>query len=386
MVKTGRKNEAGRLRAPRGQDAAFFAAVAAAGLPMTVADPSQPDMPVVFANQAFTALTGYPVAEVLGRNCRFLQGAETDPAARGAIRQAVADHSELTIELRNYRRDGSVFWNALFLSPVFGPDGGLRYYFGTQLDVTRQREAEATLRQAQQMQAMGELTGGVAHDLNNLLTVLVGGLEVVAGTALPERRQRSAARMREALARARRLTGQLLAFASRQQLDPRLEELNDLVQGFEAVARGSLGPNISLRLNLHPMPCPVRVDRAQVQAALVALLANARDAMPGGGEAVIHTSATTVTTPAPPHQGVTPGTYCALEVEDSGHGMTAEVLRRAPEPFFSTRQGQPGRGGSGLGLGLSGVYGFMRQSQGHLTLQSRPGQGTRARLLFPVAA
>ena len=360
----------------------LMAAVAAARLPLTIADPRQPDSPVIFANQAFADLTGYALSEVIGRNCRFLQGPGTDPEARNAVRRAMAERRAVTVELCNYRRDGSAFWNALSISPVFGPDGGLRHFVGTQRDVTGRRDAEAALRQAQKMQAVGELTGGVAHDLNNLLTVLVGGLEVLCGDTTDTRRQRSAALMREALARARRLTGQLLAFASRQQLDPRPEDLNGLVRSFDGMARHSLGPAIRLELELHHDPCPVRVDRAQVQAALVALLANARDAMPDGGRALIRTGPHEVAQVAPPHTHVTPGSYCALMVEDSGHGMSPEVLRRAPEPFFSTRQDQPGRGGAGLGL--AGVYGFMRQSRGHLTLESTPGSGTQVRLLFPA--
>ena len=360
----------------------FFAALVAAQLPITIADPGQPDTPVVFANQAFADLTGYAVEEVIGRNCRFLQGPETDPAARATLRRAILDQAAVTVELCNYRRDGSAFWNALSISPVHGPDGRLRHYVGTQRDVTARRDAEAALRQAQKMQAVGELTGGVAHDLNNLLTVLVGAVEVLSGNATEPRRQRSAALTREALNRARRLTAQLLAFASRQQLDPRPEELNGLVRAFESLARHSLGPAIQLELELHPERCPVRVDRGQVHAALVALLANAQDAMPEGGRAVIRTAPLAVERPGPPHAHVTAGSYCTLSVHDTGHGMTPDVMQRAAEPFFSTRQNQPGRGGAGLGL--SGVYGFMQQSRGHLTLESAPGQGTCARLLFPA--
>ncbi len=360
----------------------FFAALAAAGLPITIADPHRPDTPVVFANQAFADLTGYAVAEVIGRNCRFLQGPETDPAACATLRQAMTQERAVTVELRNYRRDGSAFWNALSVSPVHGPDGRLRHFVGTQRDVTQRRDGEAALRQAQKMQAVGELTGGVAHDLNNLLTVLVGAVEVLGGDAPADRRQRSAALTREALSRAKRLTGQLLAFASRQQLDPRAEELNGLVRGFDGLARHSLGPAILLELELHPQPCPVQVDRSQVQAALAALLANARDAMPDGGRAVIRTGPLHVEVLGPPHGQIGAGRWCALTVQDTGHGMTPEVMRRAAEPFFSTRQQMPGRGGAGLGL--AGVHGFMRQSLGHLTLESAPGQGSQVRLLFPA--
>ena len=365
-----------------GRDEALFACVAAAGLPITIADPHRPDMPVIFANQAFADMTGYAVEEVLGRNCRFLQGPGTDPAVRATLRQAMAERAPVTVELRNYRRDGSAFWNALSVSPVLGPAGEVRHFVGTQRDVTARHDGEVALRHLQKMQAVGALTSGVAHDLNNLLTVMVGGLEVLGGEATEARRQRSLARAREAVSRAQRLTAQLLAFASMQQLDPRAEELNTLVRGFDGMARHSLGPAIQVELDLHPEECPVEVDRGQVHAALVALLSNARDAMPGGGRVVIGTGPLAVEQPGPPHCHVSAGRYCALQVRDSGHGMTPDVLQRATEPFFTTRRSQPGR--DGAGLGLAGVYGFMRQSRGHLTLESEPGQGTTARLLFPT--
>lgn len=360
----------------------FFAALAAAAFPITIADPRQPDTPLVFANQAFAEMTGYAVEDVVGRNCRFLQGPGTDPAARASLRQAMTDGVAVTVEMRNYRRDGSMFWNALSVSPVLGPDGKLRHFVGTQQDVTTRRDTDAALRQTQKLQAVGELTGGVAHDLNNLLTVLVGGLEVLGGAASEVRRQRSLALTREALSRAKRLTGQLLAFASRQQLDPRPEELNGLVRSFDSMARHSLGPGIQLELDVHAEPCAVQVDRGQVHATLVALLANARDAMPDGGRATIRTGPLAVAQAAPPHPQVPAGRYCMVTVQDTGHGMPPDVLLRATEPFFSTRQHQPGRGSAGLGL--AGVYGFMRQSCGYLTLDSEPGRGTTARLLFPA--
>ena len=165
-----------------GQDI-FHAAVHATRMPMVVADPRQPDTPLVFANEAFLEMTGYSIAEILGKNCRFLQGPDTDPSTVALIGEAIRAEKELTVELLNYRKDGSTFWNALFLTPVRGESGELLYYFSSQLDVSRRRDAEAALRQAQKMEALGQLTGGIAHDFNNLLQVITGNAEVATARA-----------------------------------------------------------------------------------------------------------------------------------------------------------------------------------------------------------
>ena len=365
-----------------GQDDVFFAAVTQAGLPMVVTDPRQADNPIVFANGAFLRMTGHRAGEVLGRNCRFLQGPETDAAAVRELRRAIRESAPATVELVNYKSDGTPFWNALFVSPVFGRDGELRYFFGSQLDVTGQRAAEAALRRSQKLEAVGQLTSGVAHDFNNLLMVVAGNLELMERADRSERRERSAARIREAVARAQRLTGQLLAFARRQQLERRAVDLNALIASLRGFAQRSLGPGIRLETRLQPDLAPCLADPAQVEVALANLLLNARDAMPGGGVVTIATGLVRLGPDAPEvASGEAPaGDYASLTVADAGSGMPPEVLSRATEPFFTTKEGGPG-----AGLGLSTVYGFAQQSQGHLSLQSRPGRGTVARLLLPCA-
>ena len=161
----------------------FFAAVETTRMPMLVTDPKQPDNPIIFANNAFTDMTGYQVDELLGRNCRFLQGPETDRSVVGQIREAVEQEREISVEIINYRKDGSTFWNALFVSPVYNDAGELTYYFASQLDVSRRRDAEDALRQAQKMEALGQLTGGIAHDFNNLLQVMMGYIDIIQRTA-----------------------------------------------------------------------------------------------------------------------------------------------------------------------------------------------------------
>jgi PAS domain S-box-containing protein len=364
------------------RDEVFFAALGQAGLPMVVTDPRRAGNPIVFVNAAFTQMTGYPPDEALGRNCSFMQGPKTDPETVGAISRALRERTKITVEVLNYRRDGTPFWNALHISPVFGPDGELLYFFGSQLDVTRQRAAEAAWHRAQKMEAVGQLTSGIAHDFNNLLMVIAGNLELMERSGSPERRTSLSSRMREAVSRAQRLTGQLLAFSRRQQLDRRAVDLNALVETLGGLAQRTLGPGIRLETRLDRGLPPCLADPGQIEVALVNLLLNARDAMPAGGTVTVATGPVRLGPDAPEvASGEVPaGEYASLVVADAGAGMPPEVLRRATEPFFTTKGD-----GAGSGLGLSTVYGFAQQSQGHLLLRSQPGQGTSVRLLFPCA-
>ena len=174
-VSTPARASPAKRHAGAGRDDVFFTAVEQAGLPMVVTDPRQADNPVVFANAAFVEMTGYPPDQVLGRNCRFMQGPETD-AAIGAIGRALRERAAVTVELVNRRRDGTPFWNALHISPVFGQDGELLYFFGSQLDLTRQRTAEAAPRRAQKIEAVVQLTSVVAHDFHNHLMEIARNL------------------------------------------------------------------------------------------------------------------------------------------------------------------------------------------------------------------
>ena len=157
----------------------FFAAIEMTRMPMVITDPKQADNPIVFVNRAFLDLTGYGEKDVLGRNCRFLQGPRTDPETVEEVRAAVAEQRAVAVDILNYKADGRPFWNALFIGPVFDPEGKLLYFFASQMDITRRRSSEQAFRQAQKMEAIGQLTAGLAHDFNNLLQVVTSNLEVV---------------------------------------------------------------------------------------------------------------------------------------------------------------------------------------------------------------
>jgi PAS domain S-box-containing protein len=358
----------------------FHTFVQTTRMPMLVTDPSRPDNPVAFANDAFLRLTGYTIDEVRGRNCRFLQGPDTDPAAVAAIRQAVAAQQQIDIEILNYRKNREPFWNALYITPIRAEDGHVIAFFASQLDVSRRREAEAALYREQHMAAVGQLTAGVAHDFNNHLAIIVGRLdELSEHEADPAQRARVAAVL-AAAERASTLTQQLLAFARRQKLSARTVRLNELVENLLALVRPVLGSGIDLQLDLDPALHAAQVDPVQTETALTNVLFNARDAMESGGRITIAAANAAVgEADRPFHSHIDAGRYVVLSVTDTGAGMSKETLQRAVEPFYTTKPV-----GRGSGMGLSMVHGFMRQSNGHLSLYSEPGCGTTVRLYFPA--
>ncbi len=356
----------------------FFAAVEMTRMPMILADPKLPDCPIVFANNAFLDLTGYEEAEVIRRNCRFLQGAGTDPGAVKQLRDAIAECRPIALEILNYRRDGTPFWNAIFMGPVFSKSGELIYFFASQLDVTKRRDSEQSLRQAQKMEAIGQLTAGLAHDFNNLLQVLDGSLERMQAKRHDDaafERHHSAAMM--ASERGAKLTRQLLAFARRTRLEPKGVDLSELILSFAELLETSAGNKVDLHLNLQRRLPRIRIDPNHLEMSLLNVVVNARDASPGGGNIVVTTRTIRTDGPVGAH-GLEPGEYVQLCVTDEGAGMPPHIVARATEPFFTTKGV-----GQGTGLGLAMVHGFVQQSGGHLEIESAPGQGTTIRMSFP---
>ncbi|SEO74198.1 PAS domain S-box-containing protein [Methylobacterium sp. ap11] len=363
----------------------FFAAVEMTRMPMIVTDPRQPDNPIIFANQAFRAMTGYTPEELVGRNCRFLQGPETDRETVAEVRRAIAERKEIATEILNYRKNGSTFWNALFVSPVYDQKGDLVYFFGSQLDVSRRRDAEEALRQSQQMEALGQLTGGIAHDFNNLLQVVVGYVDILHSglqdpATDPRRMVRAVDNIRNAAERATTLTQQLLAFARKQRLDGRSVNLNNLVEGMRDLAIRTLGDEIVVETELADGLWNARIDPTQTEVALLNILVNARDALPGRGTVTIRTENHVFDADELPSGLPQPGRYVSVAVSDTGTGMPPEILARVMEPFFTTKEE-----GRGTGLGLAMVYGFAKQSGGTIVIESRAGHGTTVRLYFPMS-
>jgi PAS domain S-box-containing protein len=355
----------------------FFAAVEMTRMPMVVTDPNLPDNPIVFANNAFLDLTGYDEGEVLGRNCRFLQGPDTDRATVAEVRKALSEQRAVAVDLLNYKADGEPFWNALFIGPIFDRDGTLLYFFASQMDISERRGMQEANLQAQKMEAIGQLSAGMAHDFNNLLQVINGNLELALLTsgASPKSIE-PIRRAQRATMQAGKLTQQLLSFARKQRLEQKDVNLNSLVIDFSDMLVRTLGERVELRLDLKPGLPPCTLDTTYLEMALLNVVINARDAMPGGGVVTVGTTLT-----SQPRRGANklpPGEYVSICVGDEGVGMAPDVVRRATEPFFTTK-------GLGTGLGLAMVHGFVQQSHGRLEIDSEPGRGTTVRMTFPVA-
>jgi len=249
---------------------------------------------------------------------------------------------------------------------------------GNVVDVTEQREMERQRLQGQRLEAIGQLTGGIAHDFNNLLTVILGGAELLAGTADSVDRE-IATMIHLAAERGAELTHRLLAFARRQPLEPAPINVHELLAGLDVMLRRTLGEDLRVGYVRAADLWTAIADGPQLESAVLNLCLNARDAMPEGGCLTIETANASLDDDyASQHQGVEPGEYVMIAVSDTGTGMTPEVMAQVFEPFYTTKSKS-----AGTGLGLSMVYGFTKQSHGHVRAYSEPGHGTTMRLFLP---
>lgn len=349
---------------------------------ITIADATLPDNPLIFASLGLERMTGYRVEEMIGRNCRMLQGSGTDPQSVALLREAIAGGRSCTVELLNYRKDGTAFWNAVSLSPVHDADGRLTHIVGVQNDVTDRRRLEAQFRQSQKMEAVGRLAGGIAHDFNNLLTIIgISSEQLLDMPQLAPEIREAVSAIRKAGDRAGALTHQLLGFSRQTIVQPRIVDLNASVNDATRLLGRLIGANITVSLALDPALNPIRIDPVQLDQILLNLVVNARDAMPAGGKLSIETRNVLLTeTQGFSPMECRPGPYVMLSLTDNGIGMTREVASQIFEPFFTTKAP-----GSGTGLGLAMVFGIVQQNGGCLHVLSEPGLGTTFNIHFPVA-
>ena len=295
---------------------------------------------------------------------------------RAALEASARNLAPLDHKMRVRGGDGVERWMHAIARPVRRADGAV-VWSGLALDVTDRHTAQAELHQIQKMEAIGQLTGGIAHDFNNLLAVLSMDLEELEELTPPEDERRALIdEARETERLAAELTQRLLAFARKQPLNPRTVEPAPLLVRTAELLHRTLGGAIRIDYSEPGDRWRVTIDPAQLENAVINLAINARDAMPDGGTLTIGTRNTTLTDIA----GVPPGPYLCVEVTDTGSGMPREVAERVFEPFFTTKDQ-----GRGTGMGLSMVYGFVKQSSGHIVIDSRPGAGTTVRLYFPRA-
>jgi len=356
-------------------------AIQAVSQGILITDATQPDNPIVFASAGFERMTGYNAEETYGKNCRFLQGAKTNPDTIRELREAIAQRRTCEVEILNYRKDGTPFWNQLSISPVYGPAGELTNLVGVQTDVTSRRRLEEQFHQSQKMEAVGKLAGGVAHDFNNLLTVITGYSEMLLGDLSPAHPMRDpVTQIHEAGHRAGALTRQLLTFSRRHVVEPKLLDLNDLVSGTEKMLRRLIGEDVLLQTALSGGLSPVKMDPSHLEQVLLNLAVNARDAMPSGGTLSIATRMTELDeTYCNSFPNLAPGRYVLLSVSDDGCGIPDEVKSKIFEPFFTTKEV-----GKGTGLGLATVHGIVQQSGGNVAVYSEVGNGTTFKVYLPA--
>ena len=334
------------------------------------------------ANPAWATVLGLAPDEVVGRSFREIIWPEDEPLAAARHGEALAAHDLRQFEIRFRHRDGTPRW----ISWNTSVEGGEVFAFGRDITGERAqaealRQAEEALRHAQKMEAVGQLTGGIAHDFNNLLTAISGSLELL-GTRIQQGRlpetDRYIQAAQGAATRAASLVHRLLAFSRRQTLDPLPTDVSHLVEGLAELIRRTVGPGITLKLGLASDLWPTLIDQNQMESALLNLCINARDAMPQGGLITIETENRRLDAAAAKARDMAPGEYVAIAVADTGTGMAPEVAARAFDPFFTTKPL-----GQGTGLGLSMIYGFIRQSGGQVRIRSAPGRGTTVCLYLP---
>lgn len=338
-------------------------------------------------NRACVKLFGYELDEVLGKNVSMLMPQpyrrEHDGYLDNYKRTSVPRIIGIGREVVGQRKDGSVFPMELAVGET--KQGGEHAFVGIIRDVTERHEADKAreqLRQSQKMEALGQLTGGIAHDFNNLLAVVLGNLDfMVDRTDATHPLRPFIEPSIRAAEHGVELTRQLLAFGRKQSLQPKIISINELLRNFTKLVRHTLGERIETILALDPDLWKVHVDPNQLQNALLNLAVNARDAMPQGGKLILETRNVTLDAQyAEQNAEVAPGEYAMIAISDTGEGMSREVMEKAFDPFFTTKAI-----GKGSGLGLSMVYGFVKQSKGHIKLYSEIGHGTTVKVYLPRA-
>ncbi|HEX2146713.1 MAG TPA: PAS domain S-box protein, partial [Pseudorhizobium sp.] len=327
-------------------------------------------------------LFGYTADEVRGKNVKMLMPSPDREKHDGYIERYVTTGERRIIGygrvVTGQRKDGTLFPMELAVGET--RVNGKRIFTGFVRDLTSRHRIEEELRQSQKMEAIGQLTGGLAHDFNNLLTVISGNLEMIENKISDERILTMLREAQSAAEDGAKLTGQLLAFGRKQPLNPKIVDVGKLVSGFSDLLRRTVGETIELRTIITGAANEALVDGSQLQNAILNLTLNARDAMPRGGRLSIEISRVKLDVDyAQMYSHVRTGDYVLVSVTDTGTGMSKDVKQRALEPFFTTKSV-----GSGTGLGLSMVYGFAKQSGGHLQLYSEEGQGTSVRIFLPA--
>ena len=335
---------------------------------------------IVYVNPAFETVTGYSQAEAIGFNLRLPKSGERDEASFRSIWETISAGKTWRGRLVNKKKDGTLCTQEGTIAVVRDAAGVITSYVAVARDITQDLSLEAQFRHAQKMEAVGRLAGGVAHDFNNVLSVILSYAELIGGDLKADDPLRADIdEIRTAALRATVLTGQLLAFSRQQVLEGKVLDLHESVAGMEKMLCRLLGADIELTILPSSDLWSIKADPGQIEQIVMNLAVNARDAMPKGGELTIETANVELDDDyAHAHHGLPAGAYVKLAVSDTGMGMDKETQARIFEPFFTTKEE-----GKGTGLGLAMVFGIVKQSGGHIWVYSEPGHGTTFKVYFP---
>jgi two-component system, cell cycle sensor histidine kinase and response regulator CckA len=335
---------------------------------------------IEYVNPKFTQVTGYTLDEVRGRNPSILKSGETSPQVYRELWETIESGGEWHGEFHNKKKDGTLFWERAVVSSIRDAGGAITHFLAVKEDITAQKALEAQFLQAQKMETVGRLAGGVAHDFNNQLTIIMGLAEMVQARLDPGHElSGDLEEILQATRRSSELTRQLLGFARRQTICPKVLDLNDTVSKLLKMLRRLIGEGIQLIWRPGPELGEVTMDPTQIDQILANLSVNARDALEGAGTLAIETKNVVLDEAyCANHPGAVPGEYVLLTVSDDGCGMSREILDHVFEPFFTTKDK-----GKGTGLGLATVYGIVKQNRGFITIYSEPGQGTSVKVYLP---
>jgi PAS domain S-box-containing protein len=336
---------------------------------------------ILYVNPAFEHQSGYHQTEVRGRNPRFLKSGRQDADFYRAMWTSLTAGRPWKSHVCNRRKDGSLYEVEAVIAPLRDATGRTTHFIYSARDVTREVQLENQFRQAQKMETIGRLAGGVAHDFNNLLQTILGFCELLQSNTPPtDERRGDIDQVQRAATRAADLTQQLLAFSRKQMIEPRVIQLNAVIKDATKMLQKALGESITLVMELEAQLHRNKADPGQMEQILMNLCVNARDAMPKGGRITLRTENVTFgEAEAATLPQVRSGSFTLLSFSDTGHGMSADVQEHIFEPFFSTKGL-----GKGTGLGLAVIYGIVTQNNGWINVYSQPGQGTTFKIYLPA--
>jgi two-component system cell cycle sensor histidine kinase/response regulator CckA len=322
-------------------------------------------------NPKFCDLTGYRHEELIGKNPRLLKSGYTTTQEYSTLYETIRNGDIWKGVFRNVKKNGEFFWENATISPIFGSDGNIQHYLGLKEDITEKITLQEQLQHSQKMEAMGRLAGGISHDFNNILTVIMGTAQLLQHDMIEDSTRDSLSEIIKASNRAAGLTRQLLAFSKKQLLKPKLVNLNNVIDEMENMIRRILPENIQLDIQLHNQPITIKVDKVQLEQVILNLVINAKEAMSDGGELKISSFVNSK------HIGNQLKYFGCLSIADSGVGMDDQTKLRLFEPFFTTKT-------KGTGLGLATVYGIISQSNGEIEVDSEVGLGSKFLIYFPL--